>query len=210
MGENDTKMTETSPTTEAAVETETEIAAPTMAKANAAPKRRRVLPAYQDDVPHNAVARSTPERLTNAIEHAKLCARISDDNRCRDVLLLDLRAATPLVDFFVIATATSRRSSNATASEIDQEMKRIGEYKYGLEGSEEGRWVLIDYGDFVVHLFSAEARTYYALEEVWGDAPHLDWQDPARVRPAPRPEEPEETEDGPEDEPEPDEAESIE
>jgi len=63
-------------------------------------------------------------------------------------------------------------------------MKRIREYKLGLEGSEEGRWVLIDYGDFVVHILSDEARTYYALEEIWGDAPRLDWQDPSRPGPA--------------------------
>ena len=85
--------------------------------------------------------------------------------------------ATPLVDFFVIVTAASRRQSNAIASEIDQEMKKLGEAKLGLEGSEEGRWILIDYGDFVVHIFSPEDRAYYALEEIWGDAPQLDWQD---------------------------------
>ena len=72
-----------------------------------------------------------------ALEHARACARIADDNRGKDILLLDLRKATPLVDFFVIVTATSRRQSNAIASEIDQEMKKLGEAKLGLEGSEE-------------------------------------------------------------------------
>ena len=98
--------------------------------------------------------------------------------------MLDLRQATPLLDFFVIATASSRRQGHAIASEIDTEMKKLGEHKLGLEGSEEGRWILIDYGDFVVHVFSAEGRSYYALEEIWGDAPRLDWQDPGRVGPA--------------------------
>jgi ribosome-associated protein len=93
--------------------------------------------------------------------------------------VLDLRQATPLVDFFVIATATSRRQSHATASEIDQQMKKLGEAKIGLEGSEEGRWILIDYGDFVVHIFSPEGRAYYALEEIWGDTPRLEWHEPA-------------------------------
>jgi ribosome-associated protein len=148
------------------------------------PKRRRTPRDLQDEVPYSAVARSQPERLAHALEHARICARIADDNRAKDVMLLDLRAATPLVDYFVVATAASRRQSHAIASEIDQEMKRLGEHKLGIEGSEEGRWILIDYGDFVVHVLSAEARTYYALEEIWGDAPHLDWQDPERVRPA--------------------------
>ena len=55
------------------------------------------------------------------------------------------------------------------ASEIDQAMKKFGEAKLGMEGSEDGRWTLIDYGDFVVHIFSPEDRAYYALEEIWGD-----------------------------------------
>jgi ribosome-associated protein len=138
----------------------------------------------QDDVPHSATARTTPERLARALESARACARIADDNRAKDVLLLDLRQATPLVDYFVIATAPSRRQSRAIADEVVQEMKRRGETKLGVEGSEEGRWVLIDYGDFVVHVLSPEARTYYALEEIWGDAERLEWQPPGRPAPA--------------------------
>ncbi len=139
-------------------------------------RRRRSGNPVQDDVPWAAAARGKPERLAKALEHARHCARIADDNRAKDVLLLDLRQATPLVDFFVIATADSRRQGNAIAGEIDQEMKRLGERKLGMEGSEEGRWVLIDYGDFVVHVFSSEARAYYSLEDIWGDAVRIDWR----------------------------------
>ena len=152
-------------------------------------KRARRLTDFQDDVPHNAASRTSAERLARAFENARACARIADDNRAKDILLLDLRKATALVDYFVIATATSRRQSYAIADEMDQEMKRRGERKLGMEGSEEGRWVLIDYGDFVVHVFSAEARLYYSLEEIWGDAEKLDWADPDRRNPhAARPE----------------------
>jgi ribosome-associated protein len=145
--------------------------------------RGRALKAFQDNVPHHATDRREPSRAAVALERARICARISDDNRGKDILLLDLRQSTPLVDFFVIVTASSRRLSHAIASEIDQSMKKLGEAKLGLEGSEEGRWVLIDYGDFVVHIFSAEDRAYYALEEIWGDAPHLDWREPDPARP---------------------------
>jgi ribosome-associated protein len=144
--------------------------------------RGRALKAFQDDVPHHATERREPSRAAVALERARICARISGDNRGKDILLLDLRQTTPLVDFFVIVTATSRRLSHAIASEIDQAMKKLGEAKLGLEGSEEGRWILIDYGDFVVHIFSPEDRAYYALEEIWGDAPHLDWQEPTSAR----------------------------
>src|SRR5207253_2079136 len=108
--------------------------------------------------------------------------QIADDNRGRDILLLNLQHVTPLVDFFVIVSAASRRQAQAIASDVDARMKSIGERKLGIEGAEEGRWVLIDYGDFVVHIFSEEAREYYALEDIWGDAPRLDWQDVDRPR----------------------------
>lgn len=151
-------------------------------------RRARRLELPQDNnVPHNAVSRTNPVRLDKAIENARACARIGDDNRAKDVFLLDLRKATSLVDFFVLMTASSRRQSHAIADEIDHEMKKRGEFKLGMEGSEEGRWVLIDYGDFVVHIFSSEARDYYALEEIWGDAERLDWQDPERTKPATAP-----------------------
>jgi ribosome-associated protein len=146
-----------------------------------APKRRsrnhhaRAIQAIQDDVPHHATERREPRRAALALERARACARIADDNRGKDILLMDLRQTTPLVDFFVIVTAISRRQGNAIASEIDQAMKKQGEAKLGLEGSEEGHWILIDYGDFVVHIFSPEDRLYYSLEEIWGDAPQLDW-----------------------------------
>src|SRR4051794_17192756 len=63
----------------------------------------------QDPTPASAVARTTPERMARALEHARICARIADDNRGRQILVLDLHQATPLVDYFVIITATSRR-----------------------------------------------------------------------------------------------------
>jgi ribosome-associated protein len=158
----------------------------TATKTSSLPKRLRGTREAQDAVPANAVARTEPARVEKALEHAQMCARIADDNRGREILLLDLRKATPLVDFFVIVSAASRRQANAIAIEIDAEMKTVGERKLGIEGSEEGRWVLIDYGDFVIHVFSEEARQYYALEEIWGDAPHIDWRDPTRPMPAPR------------------------
>lgn len=149
------------------------------------PKRLRGAREVQDEVPPVAVARTRPDRLGRALDLARACARIAEDNRGRDILLLDLREGTPLVDYFVIATASSRRQANAIAIEVDVEMKRVGERKLGIEGSEEGRWILLDYGDFVVHVFSEEARAYYGLDDIWGDAPRLDWADPDRPRPAP-------------------------
>jgi ribosome-associated protein len=147
--------------------------------------RRERLRDAQDEVPPAAVVRASPARLEHARELATACARIAEDNRGRDIVLLDMRNVTSLVDYFVLVSAVSRRQALAMAGEIDAEMKRRGETKLGIEGSEEGRWILLDYGDFVVHVFAEDAREYYALEEIWGDAPRLEWADPDR--PAARP-----------------------
>lgn len=140
------------------------------------PKRLKATHEAQDDVPTFAAARTQPDRQERALDLARRCARIAADNRAKDVLVLDLRQATPLVDYFVIATAAARRQAQAMVYEIDAEMKRVGEEKLGIEGAEEGRWALIDYGDFVVHVFDGDSRAYYALEDVWGDAPRIEWQ----------------------------------
>ena len=81
----------------------------------------------QDDVPFTAVSHTHPHRLGKTLELSIVCARIADDNRAKDILVLDLRGATSLVDYFIIATAPSRRQANSIAIEVDQEMKKRGE-----------------------------------------------------------------------------------
>jgi len=137
------------------------------------PRRARFHEVQDESVPE-AVTRSSPDRQAKALELARLAARIAEENRARDIELLDLRQSTPLFDFFVVITSPSRRQASAIISEIDHEMKQRQEFKLGIEGSDEGRWTLIDYGDFVVHVFSDEARDFYQIEDIWGDAPRLD------------------------------------
>jgi ribosome-associated protein len=152
-------------------------------EARGLPKRLRGTREMQDPVSPTAASRTHPGRLDAALERAKVCARIAADNRAKDILLLDLRGVTSLVDYFVIASASSRRQAASIGYEIDADMKKLGEKKLGIEGAEEGRWTLIDYGDFVVHVFSDEARAFYGLEDIWGDAPRLEWHDPSRKKP---------------------------
>jgi ribosome-associated protein len=168
---------------------EAEPTSPVVPSAHETRRKRKARrdPHSQDDVPHHAASRAIPARLEKALALVARCAEIADDNRAKDILLLDLRQATPLIDFFLIATASTRRLANAIAIEIDVEMKKAGEFKLGMEGTEEGSWILIDYGDFVVHLFTPESRTYYSLEEVWGDAPHVDWKAPVLTEPPAQP-----------------------
>ena len=93
------------------------------------------------------------------------------------MVLLDLRKLTSIVDYFVIATGTSRRQIHSMADEIDEAMNSAGDQKLGIEGYGESHWVLLDYGDVVVHLFDEEKRLYYDLENLWGDAPRVPWDE---------------------------------
>lgn len=111
-----------------------------------------------------------------AVENAFLCARVAADHKARDIVVLDMRGLTPLYDFFVIATGTSRRQLHTLAEEIDAGMRAEGETRLGIEGYEASKWVVQDYGDIVVHLFDPDTRAYYALEDFWADAPKLDWE----------------------------------
>lgn len=93
------------------------------------------------------------------------------DNRGRDAVVLDLRTQTSLFDFFVIATGTSVRQLHAMSEEIDRVLsKEFGQRRLSLEGYQSGGWILMDYGDVVVHLFDSETRGYYDLEHLWAGA----------------------------------------
>ena len=113
--------------------------------------------------------------LSSALHRACLAARIAADNKGGDILVLDLRSCTTLFDYFVLATGTSRRQIHTLAEEIDAGLRAEGDERMGIEGYEASKWVVQDYGDVVVHVFDAETRTYYALEELWADAPRVDW-----------------------------------
>jgi ribosome-associated protein len=119
---------------------------------------------------------STVPKLPAALERARLCANVASENRGREILVIDLRKVTTLADFFVIASGTSRRQIHAMADEIDRALSELGEKKMGIEGYNESHWVLLDYGDVVVHLFDDNTRRYYDLENLWGDAPRVNWE----------------------------------
>lgn len=106
-----------------------------------------------------------------ALRRAKVAARVAEENRGRDIAILDMRELTPVFDYFVLVSGASRRQLHAISEEIDRVMQEeLGDRRLGLEGYEASRWILMDYGDIVVHLFEPETRSYYAIEELWGQA----------------------------------------
>jgi ribosome-associated protein len=117
---------------------------------------------------------STAEKTSDqGLKRAQLAARTAEENRGTNIVLLDMRELTSMFDFFVIASGTSRRQLHAMSEEIDRVMAEQGDSRLGIEGYGESRWILLDYGDLIVHLFEPETRAYYALEQLWGRAKHI-------------------------------------
>lgn len=112
----------------------------------------------------------------SGLDRAILCARVAEDNKAKDITVLDMRGLTPLYDYLVLATGASRRQIHTLAEEVDAAMRAEGDRRLSIEGYEVSRWIVQDYGDIVVHVFDVDARGYYALEDLWADAPRIDWQ----------------------------------
>ena len=93
------------------------------------------------------------------------------DRKAEDVTLLDLRGISTATDYFIIATGRSDTHVSAIADHLVDELKKEGVRPVGVEGLRGGRWVLVDYVDFVIHVFHPAAREFYQLERLWGDAP---------------------------------------
>ena len=114
---------------------------------------------------------------TSALERAELCARIASENKGRDIVILDMRGVTSLYDYFILISGVSRRQIHTIAEEIDAALVRAGDRRLSIEGYESSKWVVQDYGDVVVHVFDPATREYYSLEELWADAPRVDWSE---------------------------------
>jgi len=121
--------------------------------------------------------RTVNPTIPPALQRACLAAKVAADNKGQEVLVLDLRDITPLFDFFVIATGVSRRQVHTIVEETDATLRAVGDERMGVEGYDTSKWVVQDYGDVVVHTFEADTRDYYRLEELWADAPKVEWLD---------------------------------
>ncbi len=103
-----------------------------------------------------------------SLDRALAAARTAENNRGRDIVVLDLRELTCVFDYFVLVTGTSRRQLHAISEEIDQVLsEQFDDRRLGIEGFAESRWILLDFGDVVIHMFDDETRRYYDLENLW-------------------------------------------
>jgi ribosome-associated protein len=114
---------------------------------------------------------------TEAIEAALAAAAAIDDRKGLDIALLDISELLVVTDVFVIASGTSNRHVRTLGDEVEAQLKaELDRQPLRREGREYSRWLLLDYGDLVIHVFDQETRDYYELERLWADAPVIDYE----------------------------------
>lgn len=158
MKQNDTTPEEGALTTKkrAALKKETTDAAAAAATAQAGPGA--------DDAAATAAAASVDEGMDARIESA---LRAASDKKGLDMVVLDLRPVATFTDYFLIVSGTNARQVQAIADEITERLRREGTRAERIEGYKTAEWVLVDYGDFIVHIFEDKARRFYDLERLW-------------------------------------------
>lgn len=107
-------------------------------------------------------------------EKAFLCARAALDHKAVDLVILEVKKLSSFTDYFVICSGNSDRQVQAIAGHIEEKLKEGDIRPLSVEGKREGRWVLLDYGDVVIHVFYQPVREFYDLERLWADAPRID------------------------------------
>jgi len=116
---------------------------------------------------------ATPADLPLPVRRA---AELALEKKASDVLVLDLRGISSATDYFVLATGASDTQIKAVADHVVDELKKEGVRPSHIEGMGGGQWALLDYIDFVVHVFHPTSRGYYQLELLWGDAPRIEFE----------------------------------
>ncbi len=136
------------------------------------------MPSFQEQVvvedhPSGASpSRVNPER---SLQLALAAARTAAENNATDIVLLDMSRQSAIFDYFVIATGTSRRQLHAMSEEIDHKLEDdLNDKRMNIDGYDESRWIVLDYGTVIVHLFDDDTRKFYSLEALWADATNVD------------------------------------
>jgi ribosome-associated protein len=108
--------------------------------------------------------------LLDSAQLARVAADVASDKKASDVMILDIQEVTTFADYFVICSGNSSRQINAVADAIEEELDKQGATLLHREGTADAGWILLDFGDVIVHIFGAKEREYYRLERVWSEA----------------------------------------
>ena len=112
----------------------------------------------------------------DAIEAARAAAAAIDDKKGEDIILQDLSGLLVVTDVFVVASGTSNRHVKTLVEDAEEALRPLGRRPIRREGTDYGEWVLLDYGDVVIHVFDKQTRAYYELERLWADAPQIEFE----------------------------------
>jgi ribosome-associated protein len=124
----------------------------------------------------------TEAERTTSTDRARIAAQAADDKKAEDIVVLDVGDIMGIVDAFVIAHASNTRLVRAIVDEVREQLLVLAGVKpRSVEGHDDWSWVLLDYGDLVVHIFLEETREFYGLERLWTDAPRIAWKGAAAV-----------------------------
>jgi len=122
------------------------------------------------------MSRISPGATPDAIEAARAAATALDAKSGENVILFDMSRLLVVTDVFVLATGSSRRNVLTLVDETVAALRGIDRHPIRKEGTDHGQWVLVDYGDIVIHVFDRETREYYDLERLWADAPRIEFE----------------------------------
>ena len=117
--------------------------------------------------------------MSEALDLAISAARAAAEKQAHDIVVLDVRDVFVLTDHFVIVSGSSDRQVRTIAEEVEKAIRNRGVRPVRREGEREGRWILLDFIDVIVHVFLDEDRRFYGLERLWADAPQVDWEQTA-------------------------------
>ena len=112
-----------------------------------------------------------------SLELAKKAAHLLDEKKGERVNVIEIQEISSLADYFVLATGTSNTHVRALADELDERMKAEGMPPARMEGYRSNSWILLDWGNVVVHIFTQEGRDFYDLDRLWADGNKIDWQE---------------------------------
>ena len=110
-------------------------------------------------------------------EMSQAICKAASDKKARDIVIMDMKGISSSTDYFVVCSANTATQVRAIADNIEEELAKEGVAFDHKEGYREGEWVLLDFGDVIAHVFMQEAREYYALERLWGDAELTTYED---------------------------------
>ena len=120
------------------------------------------------------MATLTPRQL------ALLAAEVCSDKKAKDIVVLDVRKITTISDYFIVCSTSNERQARAIAEDLRLKMRDLGKRELGVEGMQDGRWVLQDFADIVLHIFHESQREFYDIDGLWSDAKQVRWKKPSK------------------------------